>query len=130
MSSGLKANCRASGDSSSSLATSASALFLLLLWPGPLRAQLWVGGLAGVGHGILYPTLTALLVDQVESGRRGRVLGLFSSAIVLGASLGPMAMGVVAQRIGYPGMFGLTGLLPLLGVLLIGISLRRSYWKP
>ncbi|MCH7897487.1 MAG: MFS transporter [candidate division NC10 bacterium] len=103
---------------------------LLLLWPGPLRAQLWVGGLAGVGHGILYPTLTALLVDQVESGRRGRVLGLFSSAIVLGASLGPMAMGVVAQRIGYPGMFGLTGLLPLLGVLLIGISLRRSYWKP
>ncbi len=98
----------------------------LLLWPGPLRAMLWVGGLTGCAHGVLYPTLAALLVDQVEPGRRGRVLGLFSSAIVLGMSLGPMTMGVVAGWIGYWGMFGLTGFLPVLGVFLIGRSLGRT----
>jgi MFS family permease len=98
----------------------------LLLWPGPLRALFWVGGLTGSAHGVLYPTLAALLVDQVEPGRRGRVLGLFSSAIVLGTSLGPMTMGLVAQEIGYEGMFGLTGLLPLFAVILVGFSLGRT----
>ncbi|MFQ5959995.1 MAG: MFS transporter [Candidatus Methylomirabilales bacterium] len=98
----------------------------LLLWPGPLRALFWVGGLTGSAHGVLYPTLAALLVDQVEPGRRGRVLGLFSSAIVLGTSIGPMTMGFVAEWIGYEGMFGVTGLLPLLGVILIGFSLGRA----
>ncbi len=98
---------------------------LLLVWPGPLKGQLWVGGLTGGAHGLLYPTLAALLVDQVEPGRRGRVLGLFSSAIVLGTSLGPMAMGIVAERIGYYAMFGLTGMLPLVGVFLIGYFFMR-----
>lgn len=98
----------------------------LLLWPGPRQALFWVGGLTGIAHGVLYPTLAALLVDQVESGRRGRVLGLFSSAIVLGTSLGPMTMGLVAEWIGYQGMFGLTGLLPLVGVIVIGFSLGRT----
>ena len=98
----------------------------LLVWPGPLRAMFWVGGLTGCAHGVLYPTLAALLVDQVESGRRGRVLGLFSSALVLGTSLGPMAMGIVAEWIGYQGMFGLTGMFPLLGIFFIGYSLRRG----
>ncbi len=98
----------------------------LLLWPGPLEAQLWIGGLTGGAHGLLYPTLAAVLVDQVESGRRGRVLGLFSGSLVLGTSLGPMVMGLVAQRIGYHSMFGLTGLLPLVAVLLIGGFLRRG----
>lgn len=108
------------------------ALFLeamgifLLLWPGPRQAMLWIGGLTGGAHGLLYPTLAALLVDRIESGRRGRVLGLFSGSLVLGTSLGPMVMGVVAEGIGYQGMFGLTGVLPLLAVLLIGASLRRD----
>ena len=98
----------------------------LLLWPGPSRALFWVGGLTGSAHGVLYPTLAALLVDHVEPGRRGRVLGLFSSAIVLGTCLGPMSMGLVAEWIGYEGMFGVTGLLPLVAVVLIGFSLGMT----
>ncbi|HET7853463.1 MAG TPA: MFS transporter [Candidatus Methylomirabilis sp.] len=98
----------------------------LLLWPGPFKAQFWIGGLIGGAHGLLYPTLIALIVDRVPAGGRGRVLGLFSGAIVLGSSLGPIVMGVVAERIGYQAMFGLTGLLPLLGVVLIGFSKGRG----
>ncbi len=99
----------------------------LLVWPGPLEAQLWVGALTGGAHGLLYPTLAALHMDQVEPGRRGRMLGLFSGAIVLGNSVGPMAMGVVAEEIGYYGMFGLTGMLPLVGIFLIVYSLMRQH---
>ncbi len=98
----------------------------LLLWPGPRRALFWIGGLTGSAHGVLYPTLAALLVDHVEPGRRGRVLGLFSGAVVLGTCLGPMTMGFVAEWIGYQGMFGITGVLPLVGVILIGFSLGRT----
>lgn len=99
----------------------------LLVWPGPLEAQLWVGALTGGAHGLLYPTLAALHMDQVEPGRRGRMLGLFSGAIVLGNSVGPMTMGVVAEEIGYYGMFGLTGILPLVGIFLIVYSLMRQH---
>ncbi|MEE9138891.1 MAG: MFS transporter [candidate division NC10 bacterium] len=99
----------------------------LLVWPGPLEAQLWVGALTGGAHGLLYPTLAALHMDQVEPGRRGRMLGLFSGAIVLGNSVGPMTMGVVAEEIGYYGMFGLTGMLPLVGIFLIVYSLMRQH---
>ncbi|MFQ5883215.1 MAG: MFS transporter [Candidatus Methylomirabilales bacterium] len=99
----------------------------LLVRPGPLHAMFWVGGLMGGAHGLLYPTLAALHVDQVEPGRRGRMLGLFSGALVLGNSVGPMTMGVVAEQIGYYGMFGLTGMLPLLGVFLIVCSLMRHH---
>jgi MFS family permease len=66
-------------------------------------------------------------MDQVEPGRRGRMLGLFSGAIVLGNSVGPMTMGVVAEEIGYYGMFGLTGMLPLVGIFLIVYSLMRQH---
>jgi MFS family permease len=107
------------------LLVNAAGIFLLL-WPGPVTAQLWAGGLTGGAHGLLYPTLTALMVDQVPSGGRGRVVGLFSGAVVLGSSLGPMVMGVVAEQIGYEAMFGLTGLLPVLGAILIGSSLQRG----
>lgn len=99
----------------------------LLVWPGPLEAQLWVGALTGGAHGLLYPTLAALHVDQVEPGRRGRMLGLFSGALVLGNSVGPMTMGVVAEEIGYYRMFGLTGMLPLVGIFLIVYSLMRKH---
>jgi predicted MFS family arabinose efflux permease len=99
----------------------------LLVWPGPLEAQLWVGALTGGAHGLLYPTLAALHVDQVEPGRRGRMLGLFSGALVLGNSVGPMTMGVVAEEIGYYRMFGLTGMLPLVGIFLIVYSLMRQH---
>ncbi len=99
----------------------------LLVWPGPLEAQLWVGVLTGGAHGLLYPTLAALHMDQVEPGRRGRMLGLFSGAIVLGNSVGPMTMGVVAEEIGYYGMFGLTGILPLVGIFLIVYSRMRPH---
>jgi MFS family permease len=99
----------------------------LLVWPGPLEAQLWIGALTGGAHGLLYPTLAALHMDQVEPGRRGRMLGLFSGAIVLGNSVGPMTMGVVAEEIGYYGMFGLTGILPLVGIFLIVYSRMRPH---
>lgn len=99
----------------------------LLVWPGPLEAQLWVGALTGGAHGLLYPTLAALHMDQVEPGRRGRMLGLFSGAIVLGNSVGPMTMGVVAEEIGYYGMFGLTAILPLVGIFLIVYSRMRPH---
>ncbi len=108
------------------LLLNALGLFLLV-WPGPLEAQLWVGALTGGAHGLLYPTLAALHMDQVEPGRRGRMLGLFSGAIVLGNSVGPMTMGVVAEEIGYYGMFGLTGILPLVGIFLIVYSLMRPH---
>lgn len=102
----------------------------LLLWPGPFTALPWAGVLTGGAHGLLYPTLSALLVDLVGPGERGRVLGLFSGAVILGMSIGAIGMGQVAHLLGYQTMFGLTGTLPLLGVFLIGVRRGKETATP
>ena len=40
--------------------------------------------LAGAAHGLLYPALTALVVDVTPPERRGRVVGVFMAFILLG----------------------------------------------
>jgi predicted MFS family arabinose efflux permease len=107
-----------------------AAGIFLLLWSDPLTAISWAGVLTGGAHGLLFPTLSALLVDQVEPGHRGRVLGLFSGAIILGTSVGAIGMGQVAHLVGYHRMFSLTGLFPLLGVLLIVFRRDTKVKKP
>jgi MFS family permease len=72
--------------------------------PGPLLVL--AGLLAGTGHGFLYPALTALVVDVTPPDRRGRVVGVFSAAILVGQTGGAVCFGPIAHALGYAGMFG------------------------
>jgi MFS family permease len=72
------------------------------------------GFLAGAAHGLLYPALTALVVDVTPPDRRGRVVGVFMAFILLGQAGGAAGFGPLAHGLGYGGMF------TVLGVVLTG----------
>jgi len=89
---------------------------LLAIGESPVRAGYYYTFLAlsavfvriyGVGIGILYPHLSALIVKGVTSRERGKVLSLFASSVDLGFALGPLFFGWIYQSIGIRPSFAL-----------------------
>lgn len=73
-------------------------------WPAaPILAL--TGLVAGTAHGLLYPALSALVMDVTPEDRRGRVIGVFSAFILSGQAAGAMCFGALAHAIGYSPMF-------------------------
>jgi MFS family permease len=54
----------------------------------------------GIGVGILYPHLTALVLEGVALREQGKVLSLFASSIDLGFAFGPLSFGWVSHYLG------------------------------
>lgn len=58
------------------------------------------GIIGGIGVGILYPHLSALIIEGVSSREKGKVLSLFASSVDLGFAVGPISFGWVFQLFG------------------------------
>jgi predicted MFS family arabinose efflux permease len=59
----------------------------------------------GAGWAFLYPILTIHVIEKAGL-ERGPAMGTFTAISDLGSGLGPMVMGLVLERSGYPVMFG------------------------
>ena len=64
-----------------------------------------VGLICGVSHGVLTPVIYALLQFGVPRDRRGWMVALLAAAFDLGNVVGTMGLGLVAERLGYRGIF-------------------------
>ncbi|MEW6105524.1 MAG: MFS transporter [Bacillota bacterium] len=53
----------------------------------------------GVGFSVMQPTVTALMVDYVPSGRRGASMGTLMAMYDVGIALGGVAAGWIAERL-------------------------------
>ncbi|MBI3988385.1 MAG: MFS transporter [candidate division NC10 bacterium] len=95
---------------------------LWLSYPRPWFALRAIGLLIGGAHGLLYPALSALVVDLTGEKGRGKVLGAFSAAILLGSAVGSFTFGVIAHFLGFPPIFLLAG-----GIILLGFA-AFSLW--
>ncbi|MGH3518894.1 MAG: MFS transporter [Haloechinothrix sp.] len=74
--------------------------------------------LAGVGTGLLTPPKQATVADIVGSrGRGGPVLATFQMAADVGAILGPIAAGVLADQLSFAAALAVTGALSLVAAL-------------
>ncbi len=83
------------------------------------------GLLTGGAHGLLFPALSALVMDLAPEGQRGRVVAIYSSVFLTGNALGAMIFGYVAHGLGYGVMFSaLTALLAAGFVLSIRLPRR------
>ena len=93
--------------------------------------HLIVSGLIwGLGVGILYPHLSALVVSGVTSRERSRILGIFAASVDLGFALGPMMFGFVSQSLGVRESFPvLAGGMFILTLLLIFIGRRDLFTR-
>ena len=59
------------------------------------------GAALGLAHGILYPALNAVALVGAHPAERGRVMALYQGAFQAGGTLGPVALGHLAERAGY-----------------------------
>jgi MFS family permease len=103
-------------------ATVVLALVALLFRPAlrlPVLPFLFLAGfLAGGAHGFLYPAMSALLMDVTPERRRGSAVGIFSSVVLVGNTVGAVVFGYVAHGLGYGAMWSALALLLTIGFLL------------
>ena len=111
-------------------ATVIIALVAVLFSPAlrlPVLPFLFLAGfLAGGAHGFLYPAMSALLMDVTPERRRGSAVGIFSSVILVGNTVGAIVFGYVAHGAGYAAMWSALALLLTVGFLL-SFRLRVGY---
>ena len=69
----------------------------------------WIGALLGLAHGVFYPALNALVVENAADDVRGKVMAVYNGAFNVGFSLGSLGLGYVAEAAGYGALFGLGG---------------------
>jgi len=98
------------------LAVTGGGLLLLILLNGNTTLAL-SGLMSGLGHGFLYPSLTALAVRRQPAEIRGKITGIFTGSIDAGMLIGSIALGYVAEYAGFRILFLLAGFALLSGVL-------------
>ncbi len=84
------------------LAFGLAPLGLIDLGPGRLE---WVGVFFGVGHGVLFPALNALVIDAAGEQDRGKATAIYIGAFNAGFGLGAFALGFVAESAGFPAVW-------------------------
>ena len=76
--------------------------------------------LQGVSATCLYSTSLAILTAVFNKGKRGQVIGLNTSSVYIGLTIGPLLGGFLTHRVGWQGIFWFTTLTGLF-ILLIGV---------
>ncbi len=79
----------------------------------------------GIFLGGILPTANALIGRMFPAERRGQVYGTVASATFLGMFAGPLVGGAVAARFGYPAVFVVLGLLPVVNLAWVAASVRE-----
>ena len=71
------------------------------------------GALCGLGHGYIFPILSALVVTRTEVAFRGVAMTLFTALFDVGALIGAPLLGWVIESSGYSTMFSLAAVMVL-----------------
>ncbi len=86
------------------------------------------GVIWGIGVGVLYPHLSAMVIEGVRLQERSRILGLFTASVDLGYALGPVLFGLMSNIFGIRRTFPvLAGILLALAFLLMGIGKKELF---
>jgi len=108
----------------SGIAYGLAVLGMAALAPGRLA---WIGLGFGTAHGLMYPSLNAVALEDAGPHERGKVMALFNGSFNLGWTVGAIGLGVLAEQAGYPWVFVVASAVSFLGagVLAAGGAGRR-----
>lgn len=99
-------------------AASIIALGFTTNWIGLLIS----GILFGLGHGLFYPAIYALVIDLSSEIDRGKAISICSVSFTFGGMMGVFIYGVVAENWGFPLMFEIMGVVSVIGFLIFTFS--------
>jgi MFS family permease len=92
-------------------------------------ALLTIRVLNGLAAALLFATNIALVTLSQPPETRGRALGILTAGVYLGLTAGPVLGGVIAQDLGWRGLFLFVGALTLVICVLAFWKLRGVDWK-
>jgi MFS family permease len=76
----------------------------------------------GAAHGLLYPTMNALVLDVVSADRRGFGMIMYSAAFNVGGAVGSMGFGLLARHHGYGSVYASASCLALLAAFVLRLG--------
>ena len=95
--------------------------FLCLITVSTTIGLIGTGFLAGMGHGLLFPSLFAVTIYPIAAGNRGKVSGALTGGFDAGVFTGALVMGQLGEIYGFPIIFGMAAAFFALG---LGIFFR------
>jgi EmrB/QacA subfamily drug resistance transporter len=102
------------------------ASFLMILAPSALVVIL-LRVLQGFGSAMIFGTAVAILTSTTPPEQRGRALGIYTTAVYLGLSMGPFFGGILTDHLGWRSIFLVNVPIGLFAVLLIFLYLKGEW---
>ena len=94
----------------------------MLAWTGRFGMLDVAAIIGGIGHGYLYPALSALVISRTKGGAMGRSSSVYTSLYDFGAMAGPYMLGLLAHASGYSPMFAVAGGFALVGAVYFALA--------
>lgn len=83
--------------------------------------------LQGIGASMLFSTSTAILTSVFPIGERGKALGLNTTAVYIGLTVGPFVGGILTRNLGWRSIFIFDTVLGLLITILVVLRLKEEW---
>jgi predicted MFS family arabinose efflux permease len=81
-----------------------------------------LGAALGLAHGVFYPAFNAVAIEGCGPSDRGKMMSLYQAAFQAGGTIGPLALGVLAERAGYPPVFAVAAACLALALVVLVLS--------
>jgi MFS family permease len=87
---------------------------------------IYTGILFGLSHGLLYPSIYALVIDLAPMSDKGKAFSICSVAFTFGGMLGTIIYGSIAELYGFKIMYQMVALSCLLGFVVFSFYGREG----
>ncbi|HSQ93609.1 MAG TPA: MFS transporter, partial [Methanoregula sp.] len=102
------------------------ASFLMILVPSTL-AVILLRILQGLGSAMIFGTAVAILTSVTPPAQRGKALGIYTTAVYLGLSMGPFLGGMLTGLFGWRSIFAVNLPIGLFAIALIFLFLKGEW---
>jgi EmrB/QacA subfamily drug resistance transporter len=102
------------------------ASFLMILAPSALTVIL-LRVLQGFGSAMIFGTAVAILTSVTPPEQRGKALGIYTTSVYLGLSMGPFLGGILTSLFGWRSIFAVNVPIGLFAVALIVLFLKGEW---
>jgi MFS family permease len=86
-----------------------------------------VSVLFSIGYGMLYPTMSALVVDKSWPDERGKAMGAYNASFSIGVNFPTFAFGIIAKNWGFVDMYLISALIVFMGFVIFTFFEAKRY---